>query len=46
MGAALVVDDWIVHLAFFRTDHSEHAHGTTDRMASLSRRQAFHLRNF
>ncbi|WP_051327751.1 ARPP-1 family domain-containing protein [Desulfatirhabdium butyrativorans] len=46
MGSALVVDDWIVHLAFFRTDHSGHAHVTADRMASLGRRRAFHTRNF
>ena len=41
MGSALVVDEWIVHLAFFRTDNRHQRHGTPERMASLRRRRSF-----
>ena len=40
LGSALRVEEWLVHLAFFRSTDRQHDTDPQDRMASLSRRQA------
>ena len=40
LGSALVVEEWLVHLAFFRSTDRQQGTGPNDRMASLSRRRA------
>ena len=40
LGSALLVEEWLVHLAFFRSSERQHDTDPTDRMASLSRRRA------
>lgn len=40
LGSALLVEEWFVHLAFFRSSERQRSSGPEDRMASLSRRRA------
>ena len=40
VGSALAVDDWYVHMAFFRTSGSGES-GTRDEMPSMSRRRSY-----
>jgi hypothetical protein len=40
LGSALLVEEWLVHLAFFRSSERQHTFDPNDRMVSLSRRRA------
>jgi hypothetical protein len=40
LGSALLVEEWLVHLAFFRSSERQQASDPNDRMASLSQRRA------
>ena len=40
LGSALLVEGWIVHMAFFRSSEQQRGAGSEDRMAPLSRRRA------
>jgi len=40
LGSGLLVEEWFVHMAFFRSNERQHSHDTEDRMAPLSRRRA------
>jgi len=40
LGSALLVEEWFVHMAFFRSNEQSRGPGSEDRMAPLSRRRA------
>ena len=40
LGSALLVEEWFVHMAFFRSSEQGRETGAEDRMAPLSRRRA------
>jgi len=40
LGSGLLVEEWFVHMAFFRTTERQRSTATNDRMAPLSRRRA------
>jgi hypothetical protein len=40
LGSGLLVEEWFVHMAFFRTTERQRTSNTEDRMAPLSRRRA------
>jgi hypothetical protein len=40
LGTALLVEEWLVHLAFFRSSEQHSGTDPNDRMASFSRRRA------
>ena len=40
LGSALLVEEWLVHLAFFRSNHRQQGTDPNDRMAPLSSRRA------